>query len=88
MSIAIILKKLRVGKFKSPSRLSTNYRNTTFGLLEAGTRVADLLRRFERNERTIHRFRQSGSKDDKPPSGRPQITTPLEVKVICYVNVT
>ena len=28
------------------------------------------------------RFLQSGSKNDKPPSGRPPITPPLEVRVI------
>ena len=37
-----------------------------FGLLEAGTHVADVLRSFECNERIIYRmltrFRQSGSK--------------------------
>ena len=30
----------------SPYRLSANYRNTAFGLLEAGTRVADARRSF------------------------------------------
>ena len=57
-----------------------------FGLLEAGKRVADVLRSFECIERTIYRlltrFRQTGSKTDKSPSGRPRITTPFEVRVI------
>ena len=73
-------------KLNSPSRLSSNYRNTAFELLEAGTRVADVPRSFGCNERTIYRlqtrFRQSGSKKDKHPSGRPRITTPLEVRII------
>ena len=73
-------------KFKSPSRLSTNYRNTAFGLLEAGTRVADVPRSVGRNERPTYglktRIRQSGSKNDNPRSGRPRITTSLEVRVI------
>ena len=60
--------------------------NTAFGLLEAGTRVADVPRSFGRNERTIYRLqtrlRQSGSKNDKPRSLRPRITTPLEVRDI------
>ena len=33
------------------SGLSTNYRNTAFGLLEAGTRAADVPRNFGCNER-------------------------------------
>ena len=37
--IAIIRRKFSVSKLKSSSRLSTNYRNTAFWLLEAGTRV-------------------------------------------------
>ena len=41
---------------------------------------------LDRNEQTIYHlqahFRQSGSKNDKPQSGRPRITTPLEVRVI------
>ena len=57
-----------------------------FVLLEAGTRVADVLRSFGCNERTIYplltHFQQSGSKNDKPPSGRPRIMMPLEVRVI------
>ena len=39
--IAINRRKFIVSKLKSPSRLSTNYRNTAFLILEAGTRVAD-----------------------------------------------
>ena len=84
--IAIIRRKFSVSKLKSPSRLSTNYRNNAFELLEAGTGVADVPSSFWRNEWTIYRlqtlFRQSGSKNDKPPSGRPWIMTPLEVRVI------
>ena len=41
---------------------------------------------FGCNEQTICRlqirFRQPDSKNDKPPPGRPRITTPLEVRVI------
>ena len=41
---------------------------------------------FGCNEQTIFRlqtrFRQPGSKNHKPLSGRPRITTPLEVRVI------
>ena len=70
----------------SPSRLSTNYRNTAFGHFEAGARAADVPRSFGCNERLIYRlqtcFRQSGSKNNKPPPGRPRITTPLDVRVI------
>ena len=66
--------------------LSTNYRNTAFGRFEAGARAADVLRSFGCNERLIYRlqtcFRQSGSKNNKPPPGRPRIMTPLEVRVI------
>ena len=62
------------------------YRNTAFGLLEVGARAADVPRSFGCNERLIYRlqtcFLQSGSKNDKPPPGRPRITTPLEVRVI------
>ena len=84
--IAIIRKKISVSKIRSPPRLSTNYRNTAFGLPEAGTRTADVPRSFGCNERTINRlqtrFRQPGSKNDKPRSGRPRITTSLEIRVI------
>ena len=49
-------------------------------------RVADVSRSFGRNKRIIYRlqthFRQSGSKIDKPPPGRPRIKTPLEARVI------
>ena len=66
--------------------VSINDRNTTFGHLEAGTRVVDVARRFEDNERTIYClqacFRQSGSEKDIPRSGRPRITTPREVRCI------
>ena len=41
---------------------------------------------FGSNELTIYRlqtrFRQPGSKKDKLPSGRPWLTTPLEVRAI------
>ena len=81
-----IRRKFSVSELKSPPRLSTNYRNTAFGLLEAGSRVADKPRSFGCNERQTYglqtRIRQSGSKNDKPRSGRPRITTPLEVRVI------
>ena len=84
--IAIIRRIFSVSKLKSPSRLSTNYRNTAFWRLEAGTRVADVPRSFGCNEQTIYRlqtrFRQPGSKNDKHPSGGPRITTPLEARVI------
>ena len=57
-----------------------------FGLLEAGTSVDDVLRSFGCYERISYRqltcFRQSGSKNDKPHSGRPRITTSLEVRLI------
>ena len=79
-------KKFSVSKLKSPSRLSTNYRDIAFGRFEAGARAADVPRSFGCNERLIYRlqtcFRQSGSKNNKPPPGRPRITTPLEVRVI------
>ena len=85
-SIAIIRRKFYVNKLKSSSRLSTNYRNTAFWLLEAGTRIADVPRSFGCNGQTIYhlqtRFQQPSSKNDKPPSGRPRITTPLGVRVI------
>ena len=38
--------KFSVSKLKSPSRLTTNYTNTAFGLLEAVSRVADVPRSF------------------------------------------
>ena len=70
----------------SPVRLSTNYRNTAFWRLETGTRVADVTRSFGYSEQTIYRlqtrFQRPGSKNDKPPLGRPRITTPFEVRVI------
>ena len=79
-------RKFSVSKLKSPSRLSTNYRNTAFGRFEAGARAADVPRSFGCKEKLIYRlqtyFRQSGSKNNKPPPGRPRITTPLEVRVI------
>ena len=60
--------------------------NTAFGRFEAGAHVADVLRGFGCNARLIYRlqtcFRQSGSKNDKPPQWRPRIITPLEVRVI------
>ena len=53
---------------------------------EAGARAADLPCSFGCNERLIYRlqtcFRQSGSKNNKPPPGRPRTTTPLEIRVI------
>ena len=78
-------RKFSVSKLKSLSRLSTNYRNTAFELFEAGARAADVPRSFGRDERLIYRLQtcslQSGSKNNKPPPGRPRIT-PLEVMVI------
>ena len=75
-----------MSKLKSPYRLSTNYRNTALGRFEAGARAADVPRSFGCNERLIFRLqtciRQSGSKNNKPPPGRPRIMTPLEVRVI------
>ena len=63
---------------------SLNDRNIAFGLLEAGSRVADVARSFEGNESTIYClqscFRQSGSEKDRPRSGRPRITTLREVR--------
>ena len=48
--------------------------------------VADVPCSFGCNEQTIYHlqtcFRKPGSKNDKPPPGRPRITTPLEVRVI------
>ena len=64
--------------------LSINDRNSGFGLLEAGTRVADMARSFEGSESTIYClqacFRQSGSEKDRPRSGRLRITTSREVR--------
>ena len=49
--------------------------------LETGTRVADVSRSFGCNEQTSYRlqtqFQRPGSKIDKPPLGRPRITTPF-----------
>ena len=76
----------KTSKLNSPSTLSTNYRNTAFWRLETGTRVADVTRSFGCREQTIYRlqirFQQPGSKNYKPPLGRPRITTPFEVRVI------
>ena len=84
--IAIIRRKFSASKLSSPSRLSTNYRNTAFWRLETGTRVADVTRSLRCNEKTIYllqtRFQRPGSKNDKPPLGRPRITTSFEVRVI------
>ena len=48
--------------------------------------VADVPCSFGCNEQTIYRlqtrFRQPGSKNDKPLSGRSWITSPLEVRAI------
>ena len=64
--------------------LSINDKNIAFGLLEAGTRVADVARSFEGNASTIYCmqacFRQSGSAKDRPRSGRPRIKTPRKVR--------
>ena len=64
--------------------LSLNDRNIAFGLLEAGTRVADMARSFVGNESTIYClqacFLQSGSEKDRPRSRRPRITTPREAR--------
>ena len=67
-----------------PSWLSTNYRNTAFWHLETGTRVADVTRSFGCCEQTIYRLQTSFQRlgSDKPPFGRPRITTPFEVRVI------
>ena len=84
--VAIFRINFSVSKLKSPSRLSKNYKNTAFGHFEAGARASDVPRSFGCNERLIYGlqtcFRQSGSKNDKPPPGRPWITTPLEGRVI------
>ena len=57
-----------------------------FWRLETGTRVADVTRSFGCSEQTIYRlqthFQWPGGKNDKPPLGRPWITTPFEVRVI------
>ena len=87
----IIRRKFSVSKPKLASRLSNNYRNTAFWLLEAGTHVADVPCSFGCNEQTTYRlqtrFRQPGSKNDQPPPGRPGITRPLEVRGHSDVNM-
>ena len=79
-------REFSVSKLKSPSRLLTIYRNTAFGRFEVDARAADVPHSFWCNERLIYRlqtcFRQSGSKNNKPPPGRPRITTSLESRVI------
>ena len=84
--IAIIQRKFSTSKLKSPSRLSTNYRNAAFGRFEAGARPADVPHSFGCNEQSIYClqtcFLQSGSKNNTPPPGRPRITTLLKVRVI------
>ena len=84
--IAIIRRKFSASKLNSPVRLSTNYRNSAFWRLETGTRVADVTRSFGCSEQTIYRlqtrYQRPGVKNDKPPLGRPRITTPFEVRVI------
>ena len=64
--------------------LSINDRNIAFGLLEAGTRLAEGACSFEGNASTIHClqacFQQSGSEKDRPRSGKPGITTPRGVR--------
>ena len=66
--------------------LSINDKNITFGLLEAGTCVADMACSFEGNASTTHClqacFQQSGSEKDRPRSGRPRIATPCENRFI------
>ena len=66
--------------------LSVNDRNIALGLLEAGTRVADVACCFGYNEHTIYRLqarlRQTGSEKDSTRSGRPQMTTPRENRFI------
>ena len=46
----------------------------------------DVTRSFGCSEQTIYRlqtrFQRPGGKNDKPPLGRPRITTPFEVRVI------
>ena len=52
-------KNVSVSKLKLPYRLSTNYRNIAFGILEAGTRVTrvtDAPRIFGHDERTVYRL--------------------------------
>ena len=52
-----------------------------FDVLKTGTRVAVVTRSFGCNEQTIYRlqtrFQRPGSKNDKPPLGRPRIRTPF-----------
>ena len=59
---------------------------TEIPCLETGTRGADVTQSFGCNEQTIYRlqtrFQRPVSKNDKPPLGRPLITTPFEVRVI------
>ena len=84
--IAIIRWIFSASKLNSPVRLSTNYRNIAFWRLETGTRVANVTSSFGCSEQTIYRlqtrFQRPGGKNDKPPLGRPRITTPFEVRVI------
>ena len=70
--------------YQSEAPTSARDSRVAFGLLEAGTHVADVARNFEGNESTIYClqpcFRQSGSEKDRPRSGRQWITTPREVR--------
>ena len=57
-----------------------------FDVSKTGARVADVTRSFGCSEQAIYRlqtrFQWPGSKNGKPPLGRPRITTPFEVRVI------
>ena len=55
-SLQLSEKTISGSKHASPSRLSINYRNIAFGLVEAVTCVAGLARSFGCNERTIYRL--------------------------------
>jgi transposase-like protein len=66
--------------------ISPATRNQAIGMLKSGMTVLEVARAIQRGERTIRdlraKYRQTGSVQDKPRSGRPPVLSKQQKKII------
>ena len=66
-------------------------RERAVGMLQAGSRVGDVARRFRVHPSTINRLRQrfhlKGSTSERPKSGQPRVTTPRDDRHIRVMHL-
>lgn len=72
-------------------RLSTVQRERAIGMAQQGARIAAIAATFNCSRFTVYklmeRFRQTGTTADRPRSGRPRVTTPIEDRRIRIIHL-